>query len=47
MLVIICYMRVFDTDTSAGTYPAFGPISPLGSRLLSQKRECVQTVNAW
>jgi len=39
-------MRVFDTDTSAGTYSAFKPISPLGSRPLSRKSECIQTVRS-
>jgi len=31
-------MRVFDTYSSAGTYSAFGPISPLGFHPLPRKR---------
>ena len=39
-------MRVFGTNTSAGTYSAFWPISPLDSHSLPQKREYVQTVRS-
>ena len=38
ILVAICYcvyMRVFGTNTSAGTYSAFWSISPLGKRALA------------
>jgi len=38
-LVITCYMRVFDTNTFAGTYLAFWPFSLLGSHPLPRKRE--------
>jgi len=40
-------MCVYDTDTSAGTYSVFGPISPLGSHPLPRKRECVYTVKSF
>ena len=37
---------MFDSDISADTYSAFGPISPLGSRPFPQKGKCVQTVRS-
>ena len=39
-------MRVFDINTSADTYSAFGPIIPLGSHPLPRKRECIQTIRS-
>jgi len=45
-IFITCYMRVYDTDTSAGTYSAYRFISPLGSHPFPRKRESVQTVRS-
>jgi len=38
-LVVICYLSVLDTNTSASTYSAFRPISPFGLSPTSSKGE--------